>query len=274
MGAALPIPIFLRPRVLGIMLTILSSGACQAAGQIPYGTREGMAVTIRNMDGINGDRAVIKVEHTRENAREYCTGYLSDQSEACVDKALKEVRIADTQKGNCHTGKFVNLRGENIAFAGANLDHKANPASPQYKLFKQGNQSPLSETTASGYFPNLEQFKTLCPTKYGDAMLAYENRPKYIGRWYADGNKLVCRADEGETEGLLTYKSREFVGIETRCKFTAIRPIGERYTIMMTCAGEGRDWNDREVLEVRNGKLERTVMVERKPVTFTYDRCP
>lgn len=231
-------------------------------------------VTIRSMNGIDSNHAVIDVEHARENAQEYCTEYLQDKSEACIDKRLKEVRITDTLKGNCRTGQFVNLRGESIAFAGANLDHEADPASPQYRLLKQGNQSPLSETTASGYFPSLEQFKALCPTKYGDAMLAYENRPKYIGRWYADGNKQVCREDEGMAEGLLTYKSREFVGYETGCKFIAVRRTGEHYTISMKCAGEGGGWNDREVLEVRNGKLERTVAVERKPVTYTYNRCP
>jgi hypothetical protein len=145
---------------------------------------------------------------------------------------------------------------------------------PEYRLFKQGEKNALSNVTATGYFVYLEQFKALCPEKYAQAMLSLANRPKFIDRWYADGNKKVCNADEGTAEGLLTYKEREFVAIDTVCKFTGIRAAGGRYDISMRCASEGEDSPGRETLEVQQGKLQRTVVNGRKAVTFTYDRCP
>ena len=268
------IAIYLKFLVVGTAVAVLSSGSCKAAGQISYGTRAGMSVTIRDKNGIDGDRAVIRVEHTRENAREFCTEYLGDQSEACIDKALREVRIADMLKGNCLTGQFVNLEGQNITFAGVNVDYGTVPISTEYLLFKAGSRTAMGPEMASGYSVNLDQFQALCPARYAQAMLALEARPKYIGRWYINGDQKVCLADEGTAEGLLTFKSRSFIGIETTCKFTNVQANGERYAISMTCSGEGNDWPDRVVLEVKNKQLQRTVMQGRKPVTFAYERCP
>lgn len=262
-----------RSMALGILLAIATSGACEAAGRIPYGTRTGMDVTVRDMDGIDTDRAVIKIEHTRDNAREYCTEYAQDRSEACIDKALRDVKVSDTLKGNCRTGRFTTLNGRTIAFAGPNLDHDADPNSPEYLLFGQDSRLPLSMTTGSGYFVDLEQFKALCPAKFAQAMSALDNRPRYIGRWHVAGNQRVCGAD-GPAEGLLIYKAKELVAIETVCKFAGVRAAGGRYDVSMRCASEGEDSTGREILEVKQGKLERTVLDGRKPVTFTYDRCP
>lgn len=262
-----------RSMALGILLAIGAFGACEAAGRIPYGTRTGMDVTVREMDGIDTDRAVIRIEHTRDNAREYCTDYAQDRSEACIDKALRDVKLGDTLKGNCRTGRFTTLNGQAIVFAGPNLDHDAVPNSPEYLLFGQDSRLPLSMTTGSGYFVDLEQFKALCPARFAQTMLAMDNRPRYIGRWHLDGNQKVCRSED-VAEGLLVYKSKEFAAIETVCKFTSVRAAGRRYDVTMRCASEGQDSTGREILEVKQGKLERTVMDGRKPVTFTYDRCP
>jgi hypothetical protein len=56
------------------------------------------------MNGINTDRATIKVQHTRENAKEHCADYRGDPSEACIDNVLKEVRVSNSIKGNCRMG--------------------------------------------------------------------------------------------------------------------------------------------------------------------------
>jgi hypothetical protein len=262
-----------RILALAILLVAATPNLCEAAGQIPYGSRTGMSVTIRQMDGIDTDRASIRVEHTRENAKEYCADYLQDPSEACIENALKSVRINDALKGNCRTGQFVNLRGEHRTFAGANLDHDAIPNSPEYAIFKEGERTLMPSGNAAGYLIDLEQFKALCPAKFGQAMGSFETRPKFIGRWYTV-DKKVCHEPDGAAEGLLTYKAREFIAVESICKFTNMRMAGNHYDISMRCASEGEESSSRETVEADQRKLVRTVTVGRKQMTFSYDRCP
>lgn len=262
-----------RSFALAILLGAAVPVACEAAGQIPYGTRAGMSVAIRQMDGIDTERAAIKVEHTRENAKEFCVDYAQDSSESCIVRTLREVRINDTLKGNCRSGQFVNLRGVHMSFTGANLDHDAVPYSPEYRISKEGERAFLDGSSASGYPVDLEQFKALCPAKYAQARTEFETRPKYIGRWYT-GDKKVCREPDGAGEGLLTFKAREFIALETVCKFTNVRVAGERYEISMRCASEGAVSTDRVTLEATQRRLVRTFMVGRKQMTFAYDRCP
>lgn len=262
-----------RSLAIAILLGTIVPDACEAAGQIPYGTRAGMSVTIKHMDGIDTEKASIKVEHTRANAKEFCVEYSLDQSEACVDRNLKDVRINDVLSGNCRTGQFTNLRGELRIFAGANLDRDAVEYSPEYRISRKGERGYLDGSSGSGYPVDLEQFKALCPSAYAQAMTAFETRPKFIGRWYID-DKKVCGNPDGAAEGLLTYTSREFRAIEIACKFTNVRAVGDRYEISMNCASEGQGSKERVTLGVSKGKLVRTITVDRKQMTFTYNRCP
>jgi hypothetical protein len=95
----------------------------------------------------------------------------------------------------------------------------------------------------------------------------------WIGRWYID-DKSVCRGQRGETDGLLVYTATEFFGIENRCRIRSIVPKGAKFELALSCRGEGMTSNERETVEVVQGRLRRTVIVGRKAETFTYSRCP
>jgi hypothetical protein len=95
----------------------------------------------------------------------------------------------------------------------------------------------------------------------------------WIGRWYID-DKAVCRGRRSETEGLLVYTATEFFGIENRCRIRSIVPKGTKFELALSCRGEGMTSNERETLEVVQGRLHRTVIDGKKTHTFTYSRCP
>lgn len=233
-----------------------------------------MDVTIVDMSGINTDNAVVRVRHTRDNARQFCDEYLGNPSEDCVTRTLREVRISDAIKGNCPAGQFVNLNGEYVQFAGPNIDYDAVPFRPEHKLYRKGAKDFMDGSTASGYAVNLEQFRVLCPDAYFKAETAFAARPKFIGRWYADDRK-VCREQDGTAEGLLVYKAREFSGLETNCSIRSARANGAQVEVLMNCHGEGMALGiSREILEVKGDKLERTSFEGKKAARFTYTRCP
>lgn len=95
-----------------------------------------------------------------------------------------------------------------------------------------------------------------------------------MGRWYVD-DKKVCREPDGAAEGLLVYKSTQFVGIDTICNFKGIQRKGEQYELFMACRSEGEDAGlGRELLEVKQNELIRTVLEGKKSVSFRYTRCP
>lgn len=95
----------------------------------------------------------------------------------------------------------------------------------------------------------------------------------YVGRWYT-GPASLCKGEQGETEGLLVYTPQEFFGLENTCQIQQVVPKGPGFELAMQCNGEGMTSTDREYVEVRNGKLRRTLVVARKSQTFTYNRCP
>ncbi|MGY3413503.1 hypothetical protein ACVWZV_009670 [Bradyrhizobium sp. GM5.1] len=252
---------------------MLSLGQCLAAGKLSYGSRTGMTVTIIEMSGIDTAKAIIKTQHTREDARLFCTDYLGRPGDECIDKVLSEIKISDSIRGDCNSGQFVNLSGQSMLFAGPNLDYDAVQFSPEYKIFRKGDKTILDGSSASGYGVNLEQYGTLCPSKFNDANRLFANRPKYVGRWYF-GSSKVCGKGEGE-ESLLVYKTREFVAVDTYCVIKGVRVNGSRYHLTMTCNAEGESIGvERQTVEVSENKMQRSVMVEGKPTTFTYIRCP
>jgi hypothetical protein len=97
--------------------------------------------------------------------------------------------------------------------------------------------------------------------------------PSYVGRWYV-GDASTCKGKKGETQGLVVYTTQELSAYDSKCKIQRAVAKGPGFELWMRCRAEGETSNDREYVEVRDGKLRRTVVVERKPVTFTYPRCP
>jgi hypothetical protein len=135
--------------LIGIFLFVEAHGA----GSIYYGSRAGMEVTVVGVSGIGTTHAVIRVKHTRENARTFCTDYANDKSEACVDRTLRETRLNDQLEGNCETGWFTSLYGERLRFIGE-AKHKGE-FDPKYIILSDGK--PLDGSSASGYSYDLEQ---------------------------------------------------------------------------------------------------------------------
>lgn len=155
LGPALPVPTFL----------ILASLACStapsmAAGKIYYGSRAGMTVTIISMSGINGRNAVIRTEHTREDAIGFCRQYVGKVTSACIARELS-TRMNNQITGNCLTGVFTNFAGEEHQFLG--------PAKPsddllaKYQLKALANGELADGSSASGYPTNMDIFRALCP---------------------------------------------------------------------------------------------------------------
>ena len=103
---------------------------------------------------------------------------------------------------------------------------------------------------------------------------AQAQQDAWIGRWYIPKNAGVCKAKAGGAEGLLVYTAKEMFGIENRCRILSTVRKGARTELKLRCRGEGETYDDSETVEVVGGKLQRTVTVDGKTVTFSYDRCP
>ena len=143
------------------LVGIFLFGEAHAAGSIAYGSRVGMEVTVVGVSGIGTSHAVIRVKHTRENAKTFCTEYEQDQSEECVDRVLRETRLNDQLEGNCESGWFISLYGERLRFIGE-AKHRGE-VDPKYIILR--DRRPLDGTSASGYGYDLSQFEALCPAR-------------------------------------------------------------------------------------------------------------
>ncbi len=148
----------LIPALAALLLAL--SAAANAAGTISYGSRVGMEVTVVSVSGIGTAHAVIRVKHTRENAKTFCVEYSQDQSEDCVNRELR-IPLNDELVGNCETGWFTSLYGERLRFVGEAKKHSE--FGPKYIILK--DRQPLDGSSASGYGYNLEQFEALCPAR-------------------------------------------------------------------------------------------------------------
>lgn len=95
----------------------------------------------------------------------------------------------------------------------------------------------------------------------------------YVGRWYS-GNVKECKGQRGATQGLLVYSQTELFGLENTCRITSTKPKGAAVEMALRCRGEGMTSTETETVEVSGNKLHRTVTLERKPMTFSYTRCP
>jgi len=129
--------------------------------RLSYGSRAGMEVTITGRSGIDSNEAVISLEHTRENAKEFCVEYNLDDSEQCVDKTLAEVKIQANIKANCETGKFTDVWGHQLTFKGPAVDGDL-----PYDLEAEGGETSVEHQ--SDYDLAIENFKALCPARIAD----------------------------------------------------------------------------------------------------------
>src|SRR5271155_5538419 len=137
----------MKPFLFGPILLIVSAEPALTSGKIYYGSRAGMEVTVTGVSGIGTAQAVINVEHTPEDAKEFCVQYSQDNSQACVDQTLRKTRLNDVLEGNCVTGWFTSLYGERLRFIGENKHRQE--GDPKYVILS--NAQPLDGSGASGY---------------------------------------------------------------------------------------------------------------------------
>ena len=155
-----------RPRTLvttiaSLACCVAAAPACWAAGKIYYGSRAGMQVTVVGVSGIGTRTAVVRVRHTPEDAKAFCVEYSNDASRACVERTLRETRLNDEITGDCVSGRFTTLYGENLRFVGE--ARNAADGDPKYVLLRRRER--LDGSSASGYGYDLEQFAALCPSR-------------------------------------------------------------------------------------------------------------
>lgn len=135
--------------------------AWAADDRIYYGTRAGMHLTTVSRSGIGTANAVIRLEHTPEDAKAFCEEYLQDKSPACVRKALAEVKVADQVSGNCTTRTWTDMYGRRYAFIG--VARKSDAVIADYAMKDLETGALLDGSSASGYDIQLTIFRQLCP---------------------------------------------------------------------------------------------------------------
>jgi hypothetical protein len=95
----------------------------------------------------------------------------------------------------------------------------------------------------------------------------------WIGKW-VDGSQNLCKGDPAEKkEGVFVYTTKKVSAYESMCDVVGIKQVGPGVEVSMTCYGEGMKSKEVETLNVVNGRLGRTVVIDRKRKTFWYDRC-
>jgi len=131
--------------------------------KIPYGSRAGMEVSVVSRRGLNTSRAVILVEHRREDAVSFCREYVGSVTEQCISDEL-EAKLANHLAGDCRTGRFTTITGQSLVFLGRKTSN-ADQSLSEYVLIDADTNEPLDGSMASGYPVALAQFRELCPAK-------------------------------------------------------------------------------------------------------------
>jgi hypothetical protein len=149
----------------GLMVAAASSPAL-ASGKIGYGSRVGMTVSVIAMQGLNTPKAVIRTQHTREDAVAFCRDYEQNLTDECVNRELA-TPMNDYVAANCSTGVFVDFIGNRYRFEG--LQRGANSDFAKYKIRDLSSGEIEDGTSASGYSTNLGIFHALCFMRAPDA---------------------------------------------------------------------------------------------------------
>lgn len=131
--------------------------------KIPYGSRAGMEVSVISRRGLNTSRAVILVEHRREDAVSFCREYVGSVTDQCITDELK-AKLENRLTGDCRTGRFTTITGQSFVFLGPKTSN-ADQSLSEYVLIDADTNEPLDGSMASGYPVALAQFRELCPVK-------------------------------------------------------------------------------------------------------------
>lgn len=137
-----------------------NGGATEVGSKIFYGSRLGMQVTVTSLRGIGTSRAVIEVEHTREDATAFCREYVQKVTPKCIEDELA-VDIGGEFSANCQSGEFETLTGDELIFKGVSKTEDM----ADYVIAVKDTGEVLDGSSASGYPVVLEQFLALCPNR-------------------------------------------------------------------------------------------------------------
>lgn len=147
--------------IISFILLSLSAVPALASGTLYYGSRAGMEVTVISVSGLDTTNAVIKTEHTRENAIAYCKEYVENVTPECIQAELAKP-LNDEVQANFQTGIFTDFFGNKYQFEGEN---RSPNAATKYLIGDLPSDQVEDGSEASGYPTNIAIFKALCPSE-------------------------------------------------------------------------------------------------------------
>jgi hypothetical protein len=128
---------------------------------IYYGSRVGMYNRISSRAGIDTSAAKIVTKPSIEAAIQFCREYNGDYSKKCINDQLRE-NESGTIVGNCQTGNFSDLSGQEYRFMGE-MPKGQEEIQADYKIERVSTDEVLFGDVASGYEVALSAYKALCP---------------------------------------------------------------------------------------------------------------
>lgn len=132
--------------------------------KVYYGTRAGMQVSVVSRSGIDTAKAIVRVEHGREDAVAFCRDYVQNVTDKCIQDELA-IDLKDNFSGDCKTGRFTTITGQTLVFFGKNTVANAETMGNDFIIVDPDTNQPLDGSMASGYPVAADQFKQLCPSR-------------------------------------------------------------------------------------------------------------
>src|ERR1700760_3277594 len=78
----------MRITALAVLGAIVLPTSALGSGKVYYGSRAGMQVSVVSMSGLDTDHAIIRTQHTREDATAFCREYIGKVTEGCIRDEL------------------------------------------------------------------------------------------------------------------------------------------------------------------------------------------
>jgi hypothetical protein len=125
-----------------------------------------MTVSVISVQAVNTTNAVIRTQHTRDDAVAFCRDYKQNLSDECVNRELA-TPMNDYVAANCSTGVFVDFFGNRYRFEGR--QRGANSELAKYAIRDLSSGQIQDGSSASGYSTNLGIFHALCWMRVPDA---------------------------------------------------------------------------------------------------------
>jgi hypothetical protein len=115
------------------------------------------------MEGLDTEHAVIRVEHTRQDAEGYCISYVGALTPECVQRTLETVSVADRVTADCRSGEFTDLHGNRYRFEGPARGVDRKEIRAKYILRQLPSGEAADGSSASGYRTSMMVLRALCP---------------------------------------------------------------------------------------------------------------